>query len=215
MVLRTVTDFNFELTVCLIGQNSKNNPQSQSGLKSHIKLIKSPPASKENNNLGSSTNTADLQSINSYSNSSSTFPTGLLSHASDMRTVLDAREAHILKLNKTNVKLQEDNDNLLSDIEKLRMEVNEKCAFYQRAANEISQKYDQANNEREHLKRANNALQQELAEVRSAFKEREQQNEQLVQEGLKLSKQELNQSTIIKKLRAKEKEAEEVLNILK
>jgi hypothetical protein len=166
-------------------------------LHSNIKLIKSPPPPLIENNPS---NQLDSQSSNSNPN---------------LKHVLDAREAHILKLNKQNVKLQEENDNILNEIEKLKVELTDKCFFYQRTANELGQKYEQANNERDTLKKENHDLKRDLNEIKSLLKEKEEQHEQLVQEGLKLSKQELNQSNIIKKLRAKEKETEEVLNNLR
>ena len=110
-----------------------------------------------------------------------------------MKYLLEAREAHILKLNKQNVKLQEDNDNLLSDLEKLKFEQVEKLKSLQFAAD----------------------LKRELAELRTVTADKDQQIEELRQEGLKLSKQELNQSNIIKKLRVKEKESEEVTTSLR
>lgn len=84
-----------------------------------------------------------------------------------------------------------------------------------RVLTELQSKLDQSNSEREMLKRANAEIQRELADLKSNVSEKDSQIEQLTQEGLKLSKQELTQSNIIKKLRTKEKETEEVLNILK
>lgn len=84
-----------------------------------------------------------------------------------------------------------------------------------RVLSELQSKLDQSNSEREMLKRTNAEIQRELADLKSNVSEKDSQIEQLTQEGLKLSKQELTQSNIIKKLRTKEKETEEVLNILK
>lgn len=39
--------------------------------------------------------------------------------SANLKSLLDAREAHVLKLNKQNVELQEENDNLLNEIEKV------------------------------------------------------------------------------------------------
>lgn len=36
-----------------------------------------------------------------------------------IKNILDAREAHVLKLNRQNVSLQEENDNLMNEIEKV------------------------------------------------------------------------------------------------
>ena len=110
-----------------------------------------------------------------------------------MKYLLEAREAHILKLNKQNVKLQEDNDNLLSDLEKLKLDQSEKLKSLQFVGE----------------------LKRELSELRASSSDKDQQIEELRAEGLKLSKQELNQSNIIKKLRAKEKETEEGMNALR
>lgn len=80
---------------------------------------------------------------------------------------------------------------------------------------ELQSRLDVATSEREALKRSSGDVGKELLELRNSIGEKNAQIEQLTQEGVKLSKQELNQSNIIKKLRAKEKETEEVLNILK
>lgn len=80
---------------------------------------------------------------------------------------------------------------------------------------EIHSKLDQAITEKEGLQQSNAVLLNELNSLKVSLAEKDGQIEQLIQEGLKLSKQELNHSNIIKKLRSKEKETEEVLNILK
>jgi hypothetical protein len=130
---------------------------------------------------------------------------------SSQQSVLEAREAHILKLNRQNVKIQEDNDNLLSEIEKVKYDSQDRLKSMERLLNETNAKYEQINSDREQLKKSNYDIQREYNELQNLFKEKESQIDQLTQEGLKLSKQELNQSNIIKKLRAKEKESEELL----
>ena len=97
----------------------------------------------------------------------------------------------------------------------MKYEFNDKFVQQKRILSELQSKLDQSNSEREMLKRVNGEIQRELTDFKSNVAEKDSQIEQLTQEGLKLSKQELNQSNIIKKLRAKEKESEEVLNILK
>lgn len=99
--------------------------------------------------------------------------------------------------------------------EKLKYEFNEKFAQQKRFISDLQTKLEQLNSEKDTLKHLNFDLQKELNDLKANLSEKESQVEQLTQEGLKLSKQELNQSNIIKKLRAKEKETEEVLNILK
>ena len=65
--------------------------------------------------------------------------------------------------------------------------------------------------EKENIKRINNDLNREFVEMQKQIKEKDNQIEQIKHEGLKLSKQELNQSNIIKKLRSKEKENDDNL----
>jgi DNA repair exonuclease SbcCD ATPase subunit len=135
--------------------------------------------------------------------------------SSSQQSLLEAREAQILKLNKQTVKLQEENDNLINEIEKFRFETLERFKTMQLAQNELNTRCEQFYSENEKLKRINNDLNKEFVEMQKQIKEKDEQIEQLKQEGLKLSKQELNQSNIIKKLRSKEKENEESLTILK
>ena len=179
-------------------QSHANNMHSQLIANSNVMqiFVKSPP-------------TADYDSKTDDSNKE--YPNPNVSN----KFLLEAREAHILKLNKQNVKLQEDNDNLVNEIEKIKFENTEKIQLIQKTFSEVNSKNEQANVEKEQLKKVCNDLQKELIEFKNIHKEKEQQVEQLTQEGLKLSKQELNQSNIIKKLRAKEKENEESLTSLR
>jgi len=119
------------------------------------------------------------------------------------KALLETREMQILNLNKRNVKLQEENDNLTSEIERLKFETAERFKQMQAELINLSSKNDQSTTEKE------------LFEMKNLVKLKDEQIEELKQEGLKLSKQELNQSNIIKKLRAKEKETEETLSNLK
>lgn len=119
------------------------------------------------------------------------------------KALLETREMQILNLNKRNVKLQEENDNLTNEIERLKFETAERFKQMQAELINLSSKNDQSSTEKE------------LYELRNLVNLKDEQIEELKQEGLKLSKQELNQSNIIKKLRAKEKETEETLSTLK
>ena len=132
-----------------------------------------------------------------------------------IQSVLEARETHILKLNNQNVKLQEENDNILNELERVKYEANERQSLWQRSQNELSAKYERCHGDREQLKKTCAELQRDLNELKANANEKDKQIEQLTQEGVKLSKQELNQSNIIKKLRSKEKEVEESVNNLK
>ena len=129
--------------------------------------------------------------------------------------ILEARETQILKLNKQNVKLQEENDNILNELEKLKFESIERFKTMQQAQTDLNLRCEQFHNENEKLKKINADLNREFIEFQKQLKEKDEQIDQLKQEGLKLSKQELNQSNIIKKLRTKEKENDESLQILR
>lgn len=67
--------------------------------------------------------------------------------------VLAAREAHILKLNTQNVKLQEENDNLVNEYERLKFEMQEKFVPLQRDQSELNGKLEKSNIEKEHFKK--------------------------------------------------------------
>lgn len=131
------------------------------------------------------------------------------------RSVLVAREAHIIKLNQQNVSLQEENDNLQNEIERLRYETNEKIQVLQKSLNEVNSKYQEASGERDILKKDSSGLQREYIEMKNMIAEKDEQIKQFIEEGQKLSRQELNHMNIIKKLRAKEKESDEIIAILK
>lgn len=161
----------------------------------HI-FVKSPPPPNSSSTLANKTN--DQKSDN----------------PSD-RSLLVAREAHIIKLNQQNVSLQEENDNLQNEIERLRYETNEKIQVLQKSLNETNSKYQEAISERDILKKDSGSIQREYIEMKNMIAEKDQQIKQFLEEGQKLSKQELNHMNIIKKLRAKEKESDEIITILK
>jgi hypothetical protein len=135
---------------------------------------------------------------------SSVLKSELSSNQNDItKALLETREMQILSLNKRNVKLQEENDNLTNEIERLKFETAERFRQMQTELTNLSSKSDQS------------TIEKELFELRNLVNLKDEQIEELKQEGLKLSKQELNQSNIIKKLRAKEKETEETLSNLR
>ncbi len=129
--------------------------------------------------------------------------------------VLAAREAHILKLNTQNVKLQEENDNLVNELEKLKFRAGERLGLAEKLGGELSSKLEKSSNERDQYKKGCSDLQAEVTALKNQIKERDEAIEQFTQEGLKLSKQELAQSNIIKKLRVREKEVETAMAAVK
>jgi TATA element modulatory factor len=200
---------------------ASNSNVMQMLVKSPPPLPPLPPPSSSSLVFSSSPSSATVveQPLNSFSTTTnSTNANALLNAASipsELKSLLEAREAHILKLNKQHVKLQEDNDNLISELEKLKYEHNERVKQLEDSLLELKSKNEHSINDKEQIKKVCSDLQREILDVKSMLREKEQQIEQLTQEGLKLSKQELNQSNIIKKLRAKEKDNEELMNQLK
>lgn len=135
--------------------------------------------------------------------------------AASAAQVLAAREAHIIKLNTQNVTLQEENDNLVNESEKFKYQMGERLGLAEKLNNELSGKLEKSSAERDQFKKACSDLQVEMIALKAQVREKDEQIEQFSQEGLKLSKQELNQSNIIKKLRAKEKEVESAMGTIK
>lgn len=164
-------------------------------------LVKSPPPINNNSNQGI------LKQMNSEDCGKS-----LSSSDVSANQVLAAREAHIIKLNTQNVKLQEENDNYINEFERIKYEFKERSGLMEQKQSELVNKLEKSNSEREHYKKTCADLQNEICELKAIMKEKDEQMEQLTAEGTKLSKQELNQSNIIKKLRSKEKENESRLN---
>ena len=145
---------------------------------------------------------------------------------SDMTEVLEAREIKLVELSKHNMDLQENNDDLISQVKEAR-QINARIAseshhtaseeFTQRLS-AMEQKLQQIISERDRLKEENKAIMQESAirmtqiQVDEIILEKDEIISDLRSEGESLSKQVGKQSEIIKKLRQKEKSSEKDLN---
>ncbi|KAI5607079.1 TATA element modulatory factor isoform X1, partial [Silurus asotus] len=130
---------------------------------------------------------------------------------------LEKREAQLLAVSKDKARLEEDCDNLKDEMIGLREETASvqslKDEFTQRIA-DAERKAQLACKERDIAKKEIKGLREELStrfnssETLELIREKEEQIRGLLEEGEKLSKQQLQHSNIIKKLRAKEKESE-------
>ncbi|KAF7693437.1 TATA element modulatory factor [Silurus meridionalis] len=130
---------------------------------------------------------------------------------------LEKREAQLLAVSKDKARLEEDCDNLKDEMISLREETASvqslKDEFTQRIA-DAERKAQLACKERDIAKKEIKGLREELStrfnssETLELIREKEEQIRGLLEEGEKLSKQQLQHSNIIKKLRAKEKESE-------
>ncbi|XP_024412397.2 TATA element modulatory factor [Desmodus rotundus] len=137
---------------------------------------------------------------------------------------LDKREAQLLSLSKEKALLEEAYDNLKDEMFRVKEESSNisalKDEFTQRIA-EAEKKVQLACKERDAAKKEIKSVKEELAtrlnssETSDLLKEKDEQIQGLMEEGEKLSKQQLHSSNIIKKLRAKDKENENIIAKLK
>ncbi|XP_072454807.1 TATA element modulatory factor [Notamacropus eugenii] len=130
---------------------------------------------------------------------------------------LEKRETQLLAISKEKAVLEEAYDNLKDEMFRVKEESNSisslKDEFTQRIA-EAEKKVQLACKERDAAKKEVKIVKEELAtrlncnETAELLKEKDEQIKGLLEEGEKLSKQQLHNSNIIKKLRAKERESE-------
>ncbi|KAM6325485.1 TATA element modulatory factor isoform 1-T1 [Podargus strigoides] len=130
---------------------------------------------------------------------------------------LEKREIQLLSTSKEKARLEEAYDNLKDEMFRTKEESSSlsslKEEFAQRIA-DAEKKLQVACKERDAAKKEVKTVKEELAtrlntnETAELLKEKEEQIKGLMEEGEKLSKQQLHNSNIIKKLRAKEKERE-------
>ncbi|KAK7916766.1 hypothetical protein WMY93_012527 [Mugilogobius chulae] len=130
---------------------------------------------------------------------------------------LEKRESQLLVVSKDKARLEEECDNLRDEVIGLKEESSTvqslKDEFTQRIA-DAERKAQLACKERDIAKKEIKGLREELstrlnsANTMEIIKEKEEQIRGLLEEGEKLSKQQLQHSNIIKKLRAKEKESD-------
>ncbi|XP_062441468.1 TATA element modulatory factor [Rhea pennata] len=130
---------------------------------------------------------------------------------------LEKREIQLLSTSKEKARLEEAYDNLKDEMFRMKEESSSisslKEEFAQRIA-DAEKKLQLACKERDAAKKEVKNVKEELAtrlncnETAELLKEKDEQIRGLMEEGEKLSKQQLHNSNIIKKLRAKEKERE-------
>nr|XP_047929050.1 TATA element modulatory factor isoform X1 [Anser cygnoides] len=132
---------------------------------------------------------------------------------------LEKRETQLLSTSKEKARLEEAYDNLKDEVFRMKEETSSisslKEEFAQRIA-DAEKKLQLACKERDAAKKEVKTVKEELAtrlntnETAELLKEKEEQIKGLMEEGEKLSKQQLHNSNMIKKLRAKEKERENI-----
>ncbi|CAO2606001.1 TATA element modulatory factor [Lemmus lemmus] len=133
---------------------------------------------------------------------------------------LEKRETQLLSLSKEKALLEEAYDNLKDEMFRVKEESSSisslKDEFTQRIA-EAEKKVQLACKERDAAKKEVKTIKEELAtrlnssQTADLLKEKDEQIQGLMEEGEKLSKQQLHNSNIIKKLRTKDKDNENVI----
>uniref|UniRef100_A0A8C5R5S5 TATA element modulatory factor 1 n=1 Tax=Leptobrachium leishanense TaxID=445787 RepID=A0A8C5R5S5_9ANUR len=134
---------------------------------------------------------------------------------------LEKREAQLLSVSKEKALLEEAHDNLKDEMVSVKEEYNGvsvlKEEFTYRIA-EAEKRAQLACKERDLAKKEVKTMKEELStrlhssETAEIMKEKDEQIKGLMEEGEKLSKQQLHNSNIIKKLRTKEKEHEQTIS---
>ncbi|XP_012696646.2 TATA element modulatory factor isoform X2 [Clupea harengus] len=135
----------------------------------------------------------------------------------ELTSKLETRETQLLTVSKDKARLEEQCDNLKDEMISLREETTTdqslKDEFTQRIA-ETERKAQLACKERDIAKKEIKGLREDLAsrlnsnETLELIREKEEQIRGLLDEGEKLSKQQLQHSNLIKKLRVKERESD-------
>lgn len=133
---------------------------------------------------------------------------------------LEKRETQLLSLSKEKALLEEAYDNLKDEMFRVKEESSSisslKDEFTQRIA-EAEKKVQLACKERDAAKKEVKTIKEELAtrlnssQTADLLKKKDEQIQGLMEEGEKLSKQQLHNSNIIKKLRAKDKDNENLI----
>lgn len=148
----------------------------------------------------------------------------LLQKQEELQTVLDSREKKILELSKENVELQENEQRLKNLVQKMRVEQAKESRDIAALTKEFTQRLSLVENQLRETIQERDRLQNELEEAKNeiakricasdmedVIKEKDIQIKELTEEGQKLSKKELQHTTIIKKLRAKEDEMDKTI----
>lgn len=146
----------------------------------------------------------------------------LIKKIAELTEILQARESKLVQLSKDNNDMMETNNilrNQIQQLEELREteteDVNSVSSEFTKRLSEAEKRINQVIREKDSMKKQLQDTQEELAkqtkENSQQVQEKDQQISELLQEGEKLSKQQLQSNNIIKKLRAKEKENDSLI----
>ncbi|XP_071580320.1 uncharacterized protein Tmf [Temnothorax nylanderi] len=144
----------------------------------------------------------------------------LLKRVQEMTEILEARESKLIDVSRINMELHEQNANLIKQLENFEkhaeqnQNINQITDEYTQRLSALERKFQQAIRERDQLRKNLDQLKLEAAsrlssqEMSNINAEKDEIIKELREEGEKLSKQQLQHSNIIKKLRVKEKETD-------
>ncbi|XP_069125270.1 TATA element modulatory factor-like isoform X6 [Argopecten irradians] len=146
----------------------------------------------------------------------------VLKKMADMAEVIEARESKLIQLSKENNDLMETNSILrnqlqqleesremeLEDVSKVSSEFANRIAESEKKLNTVIRERDSA---RKDLQKSHEEFSKRVRGYELEAEEKDQQIAELLQEGEKLSKHQLQSNNIVKKLRAKEKENDSLL----
>lgn len=148
----------------------------------------------------------------------------LLKRLADMTEILESRESKLIEISRLNIELEEHNSDLKRQLETaLQSSVSESQDIHQvteeytQRLSSLERKFQQAIRDKETLRkqleqaRLDAASRLSKTELEGLVSEKDEVIRELREEGEKLSKQQLQYSNIIKKLRAKEKESDSTI----
>ncbi|CAG9838883.1 unnamed protein product [Diabrotica balteata] len=151
----------------------------------------------------------------------------LLKKIAEITEILESRESKLIDVNRRNAELQEVNSSLKDQLNTIMskqlesVDLSQVTDEYTQRISILEKKFQQAIREKDNYKKQLDQIKVESAsrlskgEMESLISEKEETIKELIHEGEKLSKQQLQHSNIIKKLRVKEKENENTIKHLK
>lgn len=151
----------------------------------------------------------------------------LIKRVAEITEILELRESKLIEVSRKNAELQEVNLDLRKQLDGFLVKQSESVDLsqvteeYTQRLSALEKRFQQAIREKDILRKQLDQSKQDAAlrvskgELESMISEKDEIIKQLREEGEKLSKQQLQHSNIIKKLRAKEKEQESVIKSLK
>ncbi|CAH0761441.1 unnamed protein product [Diatraea saccharalis] len=149
----------------------------------------------------------------------------LMRRLCEMTEILEARENKLIEVSRNNAELAENNAELKIQLESMQAkheggDISVITEDYTQRMSALEKKFQQAIREKDQLRKQLDSLKSESSrknsnEFENALKEKDEVITQLQEEGEKLARQQLQHSNIIKRLRAKEKDNEQVIKSLR